>query len=644
MWVVRQVINCFVNLHVFIWYSMGHHIQLFIIICIILLSASFESLKEVSFTKFSQANTLKPEPSNQEIQKYKLFIKNKIILRNLKPFWKSTGLCPPDPHEESYNFLLSPDMKLNIFHIGSLPHNGISQVRIHWMLDLVQMRVSDFKVEYDFNRLDKLLYLLWENDLQPGFELMGNPSNFFTDFENETQVYLWKDLINKMAIHYIDMFGIDYVMKWNFETWNEPDHHDFDKLNFTIQGFLNYYDACSEGLYSADKRLRFGGPGGSCRIPNKGHSPICWALLHHCSHGKNYFTGKKDVRLDFISFHKKGNGSSNLIINEEVETIQYILSNFPSYINIPFYNDEADPLKNWSLPEWWRADSTYAAMVIKIILNHIYFYYVEKGSELVNDVKFNLLSNDNAFLSYFPNQFTERTLLARFQLNNTYPKYVEFIRKPIYAAFGLLSKICPDILSISLTNGGGNVLNNWGGNVGAIATHCAAQGEITIFLYNSADTYKNGSVADVDIYLNISYLKGNTSARWAIHEINNRKSNPYIVWENIGMPSYPSVQDFSLMKSKEVKNMRFLQIWKKTLQISWTDLYNRCLSSYIVLYSFDLHGSYHQLNKKRLLFPSYWHACLNEKRNCSIKGFYKVLSVDYWGRRGPTSEIFHFKG
>ncbi|KAF8790168.1 Alpha-L-iduronidase like protein [Argiope bruennichi] len=287
---------------------MGHHIQLFIIICIILLSASFESLKEVSFTKFSQANTLKPEPSNQEIQKYKLFIKNKIILRNLKPFWKSTGLCPPDPHEESYNFLLSPDMKLNIFHIGSLPHNGISQVRIHWMLDLVQMR------------------------------------------------------------------------------------------------------------------------------------------------------------------------------------------------------------------------------------------------------------------------------------------------------------------------------------------------EITIFLYNSADTYKNGSVADVDIYLNISYLKGNTSARWAIHEINNRKSNPYIVWENIGMPSYPSVQDFSLMKSKEVKNMRFLQIWKKTLQISWTDLYNRCLSSYIVLYSFDLHGSYHQLNKKRLLFPSYWHACLNEKRNCSIKGFYKVLSVDYWGRRGPTSEIFHFKG
>ncbi|GFT01291.1 hypothetical protein NPIL_573551 [Nephila pilipes] len=49
-------------------------------------------------------------------------------------------VSPPDPHQESRKFLLSEDMKMNLFHIGSLPHNGLSQVRIHWMLDLVQMR------------------------------------------------------------------------------------------------------------------------------------------------------------------------------------------------------------------------------------------------------------------------------------------------------------------------------------------------------------------------------------------------------------------------------------------------------------------------------------------------------------------------
>ncbi|XP_035204479.1 alpha-L-iduronidase-like isoform X3 [Stegodyphus dumicola] len=245
-----------------------------------------------------------------------------------------------DPHQESYKFLLSSDMRQNLFHIGSLPYEAVTQVRIHWMLDLVQIRIlPDLKIWYNFSYLDELILILKRNNLQPGFELMGNPSNYFTDFENVTQVYIWRDLVKTLAAHYINTFGIEYVAKWNFETWNEPDHHDFDKLNFTIQGFLNYYDACSEGLKLADKRLRFGGPGGSCRIPSVGHSPICWALLNHCLHGKNFFTRETGIRIDFISFHKKGNGSTFTILEEETETINYIKDHFPKLLRVPFYNE-----------------------------------------------------------------------------------------------------------------------------------------------------------------------------------------------------------------------------------------------------------------------------------------------------------------
>jgi hypothetical protein len=56
---------------------------------------------------------------------------------------------------------------------------------------------------YDFTRLDKLVQILWTNGLQPGFELMGNPANIFTDFQNKTQVFMWKDLIQTMAKNYI---------------------------------------------------------------------------------------------------------------------------------------------------------------------------------------------------------------------------------------------------------------------------------------------------------------------------------------------------------------------------------------------------------------------------------------------------------
>jgi len=56
-------------------------------------------------------------------------------------------------------------------------------------------------------------------------------------------------------------------------------------------------------------------------------------------------------------------------------------------------------------------------------------------------VDYRLLSNDNAFLSYHPFPFTQRTLLARFQVNGTDATHVQFIRKPVYSAMALLSLV-----------------------------------------------------------------------------------------------------------------------------------------------------------------------------------------------------------
>lgn len=134
-----------------------------------------------------------------------------------------------------------------------------------------------------------------------------------------------------------DKYGLQYVSRWNFETWNEPNNGDFDNVSmsvqgktkavlaiccslahkwlsslfFSSQGFLNYYDACSEGLRAASSLLRFGGPGDSCRSPPR--SPYCWALLQHCYNGTNYFTGEKGVRMDFIALHKKVSCSLKLL-------------------------------------------------------------------------------------------------------------------------------------------------------------------------------------------------------------------------------------------------------------------------------------------------------------------------------------------
>ncbi|MGH0185089.1 UNVERIFIED_CONTAM: hypothetical protein FKN15_023450 [Acipenser sinensis] len=281
---------------------------------------------------------------------------------------------PPLPHDQADKYDLSKDQQLNLAYISSVPHSGIEQVRIHWLLELtlekdekrlvllmfeqksasmkalliilkdlcfysaikcsivranfVQIAGDSFvkditfliqnstntkkplstsvvngKPHYNFTNLDNLIDLLWQNGLRPGFELMGSASGYFTDFEDKKQVVEWKNMVAVIAKRYIDKYGLEYVSQWNFETWNEPSNHDFDDVNMTIQGFLNYYDACSEGLKEVSPFLRFGGPGDSCHSPP--HTPYCWAMLSHCFNGTNFFTGETGVRLDYIALHKK---------------------------------------------------------------------------------------------------------------------------------------------------------------------------------------------------------------------------------------------------------------------------------------------------------------------------------------------------
>lgn len=50
-------------------------------------------------------------------------------------------------------------------------------------------------IVYDFTSLDEVVQLLYTHKLRIGFELMGNPSNHFTDFEDSRQIRQWYKLI-----------------------------------------------------------------------------------------------------------------------------------------------------------------------------------------------------------------------------------------------------------------------------------------------------------------------------------------------------------------------------------------------------------------------------------------------------------------
>lgn len=126
------------------------------------------------------------------------------VVGPLQHFWENTGFCPPDPHQDFQKFIFTNDEMQNLAYIGSVPKKGIKQVRIHWLLDLISMeRTVDQNVVYNFTYLDNAIKLLVDNGLRPGFELMGNPSNFFSDFDDVQQIYAWRGLVAALGKHLI---------------------------------------------------------------------------------------------------------------------------------------------------------------------------------------------------------------------------------------------------------------------------------------------------------------------------------------------------------------------------------------------------------------------------------------------------------
>lgn len=203
---------------------------------------------------------------------------------------------------------------------------------------------------------------------------------------------------------------------------------------FSFQEYLEYVHGVRSGLEAAARRMRpvtkipLRGPAGLFKSRENHH--LCWGLLDHCNANASL------CPIDVITFHRKGesHGPSD-ILAETIELLNTFNVNYPNLRNFPFANTEADPTSGWSKNVTSYADVHYAHMLVSIVLQHWNAYLRRTLNRLDS------ISHDNSFLSYHPFEFEQRTILARFAMNETHPQSVSFIQKPVYAAFGMLAAL-----------------------------------------------------------------------------------------------------------------------------------------------------------------------------------------------------------
>ncbi|XP_039951538.1 alpha-L-iduronidase isoform X2 [Bactrocera neohumeralis] len=369
----------------------------------------------------------------------------------LPRFWTNTGFCPSGEIKwESLKFsLFSESVQMNLMHLAALPTGALTHIRIHWLLELVKfVQYTQAGVPvYDFSDLDDFILNLNDLGLYPVIEFMTDLDGILinnSDIMND----IWEDFSYQVTKRYLNLLGAKNLVKWRFETWNEPDIHNYNILNFTVEGFIEYAMALRKGIKSAghmsnkplDLTLR--GPAGLFK--SKKNHPLCWSLIKNCNDQIN------DCPINVLTYHRKGQGLATEVLEASSKLLKNIYANYYNINMLPVSNDEADPITGWSTPQDFYEDVRYAAKLVYIVflhwhakLNYREFKYLET------------ISHDNAFISYHPFEFTQRTLLAHFRMNNSQPVHSQFIQKPVYAALGMLSKLAPvaaDIEVITLSS------------------------------------------------------------------------------------------------------------------------------------------------------------------------------------------------
>lgn len=253
------------------------------------------------------------------------------------------------------------------------------------------------------------------------------------------------------------------------------------------------------------------------RIPLRGPAGLfksiemhrkCWGLLDDCNANITL------CPIDVITFHRKGVNTSNDVLTETIDLLEKIHKVFPNLSELPFSNSEADPTSGWSRNVTLYADVHYSHMLLSIVFQHWNAY----SMGLLH--QFESISHDNSFLSYHPFEFSQRTLLARFMMNETHPKSVIFIQKPVYAALGMLS---------SLTN---------------TATKFYEQKKVS-YLISLSKQYVAALLLSAeqdyfDLKITMSSKWNCTAFVYFAEFIDQERTNPYAVWSKYNKPSYPN--------------------------------------------------------------------------------------------------------
>ncbi|MDV7139115.1 hypothetical protein R3X28_09520 [Maribacter sp. TH_r10] len=158
---------------------------------------------------------------------------------------------------------------------------GFEYVRFHGLFhdDMFPIIEERGKTVYNWQYIDDLFDRMLDVKVKPFVELAFFPTSMAA--ENSKTVFWWKanitpaddsfgkwhDLVKAFTQHCLDRYGIEEVLTWYFEVWNEPNLYPFF-WDGTKSQYFELYKQSALAVKSVDERLKIGGPSTSNFVPD----------------------------------------------------------------------------------------------------------------------------------------------------------------------------------------------------------------------------------------------------------------------------------------------------------------------------------------------------------------------------------------
>jgi xylan 1,4-beta-xylosidase len=408
---------------------------------------------------------------------------------------------------------------------------GFSYIRGHGLLheDVGIYREDDVNGEakpfYNFTYIDRIFDSFLERGLKPFVELGFMPEKLAS---GDQTIFYWKgnvtppkdydkwaELIKAVVRHFIARYGIEEVLKWPFEVWNEPNLTNFWK-GADKQEYFKLYKVTATAVKEVESRLQVGGPA------------ICGGADHWITDFLN-FCHDENVPVDYVSRHAYTSSSplssTPHFMYQEIWDSDHMLNQFKNvremirispFPDLPFhiteYNTSYHPLNPVH-------DTAFNAAYIARILS--------RGGEYVDS------------FSYwtFSDVFEEKDV-PRAQFHGGFGLVaLNDIPKPTYHTFAFFAKLGAEQLyrddNLLITR--------------------RKDGSITLVAWNAVNPKKNDAVngvemasetgeaktacEDIEIELNIPFCSKEVFVKK--QTVNEEHANPLKTWMQMGRPRFP---------------------------------------------------------------------------------------------------------